>query len=416
MMFTLCRYLRDKNIDCHLFVFKDEPSHFLPQADSFDESYKEFTTFLNHRKEDFFADDLKETKAKLKEFDFFIGTDLAPAFLFACGIRLDVFIPHGSDIFKIPFEYLEKRPKVVNKFWWNTSLVYNSTLQWYGINNTNHVIIDDEYNRFNFKSRFSSTINYHSLTPPMLYANQYENIPESAGQKLIFANKFIALRKNYDFIIFSQSRHFWHSEEWKKKGNGKGNDLLIKAFARLVSNYPNHKFCMVLYEYGADVQYSKQLIHDLNIDGSIQWMPVSDRKEIMFGLKLADIACGEFFRPWFFCGAVNEALCLNKPLIHYCYPENEVNANAYPVLNSTNENHIFNHLSDFVKNPSDYKNIASNGNEWLIKHSVEPVIDLVIKLINENKKGKLNGNYTLQLSMVRFKIRVINFISRVFKN
>ena len=79
IMFTLCRYLRDKNFDASLFLFDDEADHFLPEADTYNDEYRKYTTQLSigraslHRK-----DLIEKVKPLLKDFDVFIGTDIAP--------------------------------------------------------------------------------------------------------------------------------------------------------------------------------------------------------------------------------------------------------------------------------------------------------------------------------------------------
>ena len=415
MMFTLCRYMLDEGFDCHLFVFKDEAKHFLPDADCFDDSYFAYTTILNHKKEDFFLDDLTNTSSILKRYDFFIGTDLAPAFLYACGIRLDIFIPHGTDIFKIPFDSEVKRPSVVNRTWWLKSLFFNSKLQLAGINVTPTIIIDDEYNRFGYKNKLNPSINYISASPPMLYAPQYEKFEERNFEKLKSAKTFNELRAKYLLIIFSQSRHFWGNKDWEAKGNGKGNDVLIRGFAKFLheNNFPNA--CLVLYTYGANVENSKALIKELSIEENVVWMPVSDRKEIMFGLNISDIACGEFYRSWYFCGTVNEALFLNKPLIHFRDDIGQIRTNGYPVINVRNEIDISVYLKKFYNDRSVFIDQASKGKNWIIQFSVEPIVKIIKDLIQDKLKNQSSEiNNSAEVGKLRKKIKGRLLLNKLF--
>ena len=50
------------------------------------------------------------------------------------------------------------------------------------------------------------------------------------------------------------------------------NDIAIKGFAKFLKNQKRyHKPCLVLFEYGLDIEYSKKLIKELNIQDYVVW-------------------------------------------------------------------------------------------------------------------------------------------------
>ena len=104
MMFILCRYLRDEGFDAELITLADEPAHFSPSADSYKDDYLSYYTVLPFTKSTVYSPEaILEIGRKLGAYDFYIGSDIAPALLALIGKKLDVFVPHGSDIYALPF-------------------------------------------------------------------------------------------------------------------------------------------------------------------------------------------------------------------------------------------------------------------------------------------------------------------------
>ena len=198
MMFTLCRYLRDKNIDAHLFLFDDEVTHFVPEADSYDDSYKEYTTYLPIGKHNLYKSDVsRKVSSFLKDITFFIGTDVAPALLSILGKKINIFIPHGSDIYAYPFP--EKPEKLINKIWWSREIYYIGAAQKIGIENAETIIFPDEYDlHFPFKDKLNCKGEFINTSGPMLYVPQYHNpVFKSEYNKLKYYSVFKKVREQY---------------------------------------------------------------------------------------------------------------------------------------------------------------------------------------------------------------------------
>jgi glycosyltransferase involved in cell wall biosynthesis len=77
------------------------------------------------------------------------------------------------------------------------------------------------------------------------------------------------IANNDGILLFSPSRQHWFE---------KGNDKMIKAFARFVKVFPNSKLVMV--DWSTDAQKSKDLVNSLNISEKVNWIkPVAKNNQ-----------------------------------------------------------------------------------------------------------------------------------------
>ena len=103
MLFAVTRCLRDAGVDVTLLLQNNELWQFHPSLDTFDFSYRSYTSTLPWGDtESFHHADGQHLRRDLERFDFLIGINTAPAFCYKAGRRLDLFIPHGNDLYKLP--------------------------------------------------------------------------------------------------------------------------------------------------------------------------------------------------------------------------------------------------------------------------------------------------------------------------
>ncbi|MBL4635548.1 MAG: hypothetical protein JKY56_16935 [Kofleriaceae bacterium] len=337
------------------------------------------------------ANSIELLKKELADFDFFIGTDLAPTITTLIGKKLDVFIPHGSDIYDLPFE--KKRGKGTNKVWWLSEKETLSKLQKIGIEQCKTILFPDEYEiHFPYKNKLKTTAQYHNTSGPMVYIPQYANLEKNPQIKsLQWYPFFKKLREENDLIIFSHSRHNGFDLSPNMAIHQKGNDILIEGFAHYIKANPSIKAKLIFFDYGMNVQASKELISALEIDENIVWMPLMPRKEIMLGLNMADISCGQFDNSWLTCGVVNETLASNIPLLHY--REDELYEgdyeDLYPLLNAKTSEDIHERLTAFIAEKESYNQLAKQGSKWLKKYTVDNPLRII------EAQFKIEGNQTL---------------------
>lgn len=380
MMFILCRYLRDVGIDAHLITLSDEPAHFSPGSDSYDDDYLEYYKVLPVTKSTLYkTESIQILKKELADFDFFVGTDISPTIVTLIGKTLDVFIPHGSDIYDLPFE--KKRKKGTNKVWWLSEKETLSKLQNIGIKNTKTILFPDEYDiHFPFKNRLKTVAKYHNTSGPMVFIPQYDDLANNPYVKdLQWYPFFKKLREENDLIIFSHSRHNGFNLSAEMAIHQKGNNILIDGVANFVKTHPKVKTKLIFFEYGMDVDASKDLIKAHKIEDHIVWMPLMQRKEIMLGLNMADISCGQFDNSWLTCGVVDETLASNIPLLHYredALYETDYET-LYPLMNAKTAADITERLEAYSLD-KDYQNkLAELGSQWLKKYTVDNPLRII---------------------------------------
>ena len=387
MMFILCRYLRDAGYDAQLFTLSDEPAHFHPSADSYDDEYLTYYHPFPFSKSTIYkADSINQLREKLGDFDFFIGSDIAPAILSIIGLKLDVFIPHGSDIYDFPFR--KKRSKNTDPVWWQREIGTLSQLQKVGIEEITTILFPDEYDiHFPFKNKLDTKANYINTSGPMVYIHQYQKLAEQKKTiRLEHAAKFDQIRASKSLILFSHSRHNGFDLSGAQAIHDKGNDHLIKGFAAYLSNHDSSAH-LILFEYGINVSASRSLIASLGITEHVSWMPLMDRKEIMYGLSQTDIACGQFKNSWLTCGVVNESLALDKPLLHLrddrLYQADY--STLYPILNAHTPAEIAEKIHAYQTNRDAFDEEAQSSSEWLYNHTVAIPLQIIQKAVKKKR-------------------------------
>jgi len=414
-MFILCRYLRDAGIDAQLVTLSDEPAHFSPGADSYDENYKAYYTVLPITKSTLYKpESIDLLKATLKDFDFFIGSDIAPALTTLIGRKLDVFIPHGSDIYALPFA--PKRKKGTDKVWWLREKDTLSKLQKIGIESVTTILFPDEYDiHFPFKDKLTTKATYHNTSGPMVYIPQYKGLLNKVEVKqLDYYDQFYTLRQENDLLIFSHSRHNGFTLPEELAIHQKGNHHLIKGFAGFTRNNPTVKTRLIFFEYGMDVDASKKLIKTEGITNQVVWMPLMPRKEIMFGLNSSDISCGQYENSWLTCGVVNETLASEIPLLHYredhLYQKDY--ADLYPLLNANAPEDITVAIQNYWNEPEVYKAKAKKGADWLHKYTVENPLKIVKEAMKNQRESHLENSALKEVFQVLKKYNLRDKIYR----
>ena len=83
---------------------------------------------------------------------------------------------------------------------------------------------------------------------------------------------------NNGILLFSPSRQHWEE---------KGNDKMIKAFARFVKIFPDSK--LVAVDWSNDAQNSKDLVSSLQISEKVHWIKPVAKKHLIQFYNAADI-------------------------------------------------------------------------------------------------------------------------------
>lgn len=364
--FSVVRHLRDVGIEAHLLRLKGEPLHFHPSYDTFDLSYQAYTKAAPWGEPSLYsAVAPADIRRFLTRFPFIVGCGPTPAFMEAAGMRLDMFIPHGSDLAEMPFF----RPSSPTRGA-VSSVVRFPMAQRRGIRHA-------RFNGGAYTPQFEETFaqigaegKREAFPIPPVYANDFnaDRIDAFYGRSNWYED-FRKIRESNDVIVFHHSRHIWKSRATPI--SKKGNDKLIRGFAKAVAAHPDVRFGLVMLEYGPDVEPSMQLIRELGIEKNVHSFPLMARRELFVGISLADIVCGEFAISWNFGGTIIEGIAMAKPLLHYrddsMYPEEE----RFPVMNVNTDEDIFRALSDYVVRPKHYQAMGREAHAWFKSYIVD---------------------------------------------
>jgi glycosyltransferase involved in cell wall biosynthesis len=161
--------------------------------------------------------------------------------------------------------------------------------------------------------------------------------------------------KKGDFLLFSPSRQSWGE---------KGNDKMIRAFAKFQKVIQNSKFIIVAWSL--DEHKSKELVNTLGISDKIIWIKPVPKNQLIKYYDIADVVLDQFtLGSW--GTSTPEAMSCGKPVIMY-YKENYI-LRAFgelpPILNSFTEDEIYSNLLILAKDPDLKKKIGYESREWV---------------------------------------------------
>ncbi len=363
VFFTGMRYLRDLDIDAHLFMYKNEYDHFKPENDTYKiDKYKEFihTLSVASSGKGLILSNTNTIKEELKGYDIFIGCGIAPALFEKIGYSLDIFVPYADEVeltsydnFQIKdiFRYFVRR--------------YTVDKQIKGIKNTKKIIASailqktkNSIKRLNVEDKLVKTY-------ILSVYREATNID----------TKHKELKEDRDLVLFSNIRHHWkdRGEEDKRKNGDKGVNKLIIGYSQFVKNNPNTTSILILFEYGVDVDASKELIKQLEIEEYVKWFPLMPRKEILLLMKEADIVIGSLSDASI--GGVGfEALSCGKILMHNLLQTdeeyyNEIGHELPFIMRANSPKDVEHHLKEFIQNREFFAQKSKENQVWFDKYA-----------------------------------------------
>lgn len=178
--------------------------------------------------------------------------------------------------------------------------------------------------------------------------------------------------KNGEILLFSPTRQEW---------NVKGNDKMIKAYAKFVKKFPNSKF--VIVSWSVDQERSKSLVKDLGITNNIIWIKPVDKNKLIEYYNASDIVLEQFLiGSW--GAATLEAMSCGKPVLMFYNKSLILRAfgEEPPILNSFTEDEIYSNLIMLANDPETRKFVGQKSREWIIKtHSPNIVAQRHLEII-----------------------------------
>jgi glycosyltransferase involved in cell wall biosynthesis len=385
-LFNMTRYLRLEGYDVELFLLSDESAHFHPSNDCFGNEYEKYTTQLEWGNAFSLEKASKnEICESLSGFGFYIGCGSTPAYFMKAGLKLDLFVPYGSDLYDSPFFRLVHPKRLLQRKRF-------SAMQKLGIECTDNILLDSANELFEKPlKKLSYSGRRLSSGIPMIYAPEYNEINLAKhGSSIDAYTKTRDLSSKNKLVIFQHSRHVWKTTS--DPVSIKRNDKLLKALSSLVHDLKVTDVHLVTLEYGEDVQYSKELVKELGVEEYVTWLPKMSRRDLMACISLVDVVAGEFNLSWLSYGVVYEAMVACKPILHYRHDElyKDDYPELYPMLNARSEKEITEQLVKAYNDIEALINIGVNARRWYDKYVVSNSISVICNLI-ESKKNEIQG-------------------------
>lgn len=170
--------------------------------------------------------------------------------------------------------------------------------------------------------------------------------------------------KENDILLFCPARQIWRE---------KGNDKMIKAFARFTKVHENSKFVMV--DWSEDAEKSKDLVKSAGISDKVVWIKPVPKNQLIQYYNASDIVLDQFVvGSW--GTSTPEAMACGKPVLMF-YKKNFI-LRAFneepPIINSYTEEEIFSNLVKLGKDTELRKDLGEKSRQWVMKtHSPELV-------------------------------------------
>jgi glycosyltransferase involved in cell wall biosynthesis len=384
--FALARYLRDLGVEADLYLIPRRGNkHFEPQEDTWidlkNESWiKEFPVSYNFMS--YFVPLKSKLNRFLFEYDKIIACGSSLGLLTKAGVKVDMFIPYGSDLIHSPFNSYEV-PTMIRHLLRIPIRLYISQLQRIGIQRSKIIVVNTNWKLANdaLKKLNLTAIN---LPRVMIYKEEY---PLQMEVKYSWLSE-------YDFSIFSPTRHEWatNSEpmpDFNENKGAKRNDKLIKAFALFVESRHAVKPILILSEYGADVSHSKELIRHLRIEKFVKWLPILPRKELSIVMKKVNIVADQFREGMSAtsAGTTNEALAAGKPVIANTDGACKDIFDPYfscPILEALTVEEIYAWLNKLSNSSSFTNSIGDDSLQWFDKNLGYGLAEKYVRLLSSN--------------------------------
>ena len=395
--FVLLRYFRDLGFDAHLFLLSNDGrgtlEHFHPMADSVD--YAKWKPFV-HRLS--FANDTaaslnrfiyliyilafifrpsfrekvksvfrqkRELTCIFNSFDYVIGSGIMPAMTARYGYRLDIFYPYGNGVEFLGSKAVLDMLSSKNPF--KKAIAKNvKKLQAKGIQNSRNVVNTEI--GVTEHVLMGLGVNPLKLFIPMIYS-------EKTWPKCNIEN--LEILSVSDRVFLYHCRHHWDLPERDVIAHSKHNDWVFNSLREVIDLEPSIQVKLLCCEYGKDVEVSKRLCKELEIEEHVIWLPKLARNDIKSLMPLVNIIIGEFYeqKHMMWGGTAWEAMAASKPLIHgFNYEDDEfqqqLKVQAPPFHKVRNSNSLTLQMLDLVR--SNEQQLAAYGREnfnWFHAHN-----------------------------------------------
>lgn len=199
------------------------------------------------------------------------------------------------------------------------------------------------------------------------------------------------LRKQYncEWIFFSSTRHEW-SDNLSNENDYKGNDVIIKAFFFYTEQNIDKKAKLFLINKGTDIEKSKKLIMELNIEDKVVWLEPMNRKKLLEFYSGSHVCLDQFSKGCLALCAI-EAMACGTPTVSYIGAHNEevpFYNEIPPIFNNKDPFKISEYFGKIVNDLEFRKKIESQSFDWVKRNcSYDRFMEAFDSMINSIKEN-----------------------------
>jgi glycosyltransferase involved in cell wall biosynthesis len=187
-------------------------------------------------------------------------------------------------------------------------------------------------------------------------------------------------------IFFHPARHDWRDAD---PSLVKGNDRLIRAFARVCRETPQVRLAMIAW--GRDLDASRELVRSLDIEGKVQWLGPMRKPDLWRTYLSSHAVLDQFVLPSF-GGVTFEALTLGRRVItniEFATAE-EFFSEAPPILSASTENEIVDALRKIIVDRNDDRGVGEASSLWIQRyHSAARIVELQLQAYQEHVEDRI---------------------------
>lgn len=375
--YVLVKELRKKGIDAHLFLTKNDIYNFqnLPESEDFylKDKYPDWIHTITYSLYDklFYVWPIgKYWKKKLLEFDIVhTHANYAPE-IRKIGIPY-VIHPYGTDFFTYPFRLaISKKIGYINPYYWFTPLNVREAIR-----KADSIILSFRNPLWKQGYKLLQNDSKVAFIPLGINLEKYKYGYKSNN---LFKKKW----PEFNFFVLQVTRQSWRKETVRLVGGDKGNDVLIRAFA---------KFCkiekdavLVLIRSGSDINASESIIKSLKIEKNVRWIEPVPREKLLDYFYSADITVDSLNT--IYGGVGMESMSCGVPLMMNLKigKYDKLFGEIPPCIHIEDEKTIFDNLSYFYKNREKLMQISKKERAFVEKyHDVNSITDKLLLLYND---------------------------------
>jgi glycosyltransferase involved in cell wall biosynthesis len=211
-------------------------------------------------------------------------------------------------------------------------------------------------------------------------ADRFSSLPHAFDEKRLveFRHSHREIRRPDDQVVFFHPAR----QDWLLADPSmiKGNDRLVRAFARISRTYSSARLVMIAW--GRDLEATRGLVKSLGIEDSIQWLDPMRKRDLWRAYLSSHAVLDQFVLPSF-GGITFEALALGcRVITNVDFGASErFFSKAPPICSASSEAEICEMLERIIRDRNDLAGVGDAGADWIKRyHSAERIVELQLEI------------------------------------